>query len=42
LVKTEITAFSGDYHQPAIPERYATVEADPQVVIYYAGLAISK
>jgi hypothetical protein len=32
LVETEVTAFSGDYHQPAAPKRYATVKADLRVV----------
>ena len=42
LVKTGITAFSGDYHQPAAPQRYTTVKADLQVVIWPIDLAISK
>jgi hypothetical protein len=40
--KTKITAFNGDYHQPAAPKRYATVEADLRVVIWLTDLAISK
>jgi hypothetical protein len=37
--KTKITAFCGDYHKPAAPMRHAAVQVDPQVVIWWTGLA---
>ena len=30
--RTRITAFGGDYHEPAAPIRHAAVQVDPQVV----------